>query len=71
LPTIAVALLGGSDNDRTDGETRSDLAAKEVRRAFRCSGLSLDDALDLGQAFEQNAIVWSDETFVPRVILLR
>ncbi|MFN3474420.1 MAG: DUF3293 domain-containing protein [Blastomonas sp.] len=34
-------------------------------------GLTFDAALDLGQSYEQNALIWSDGTFIPRLVLLR
>ncbi|TVS10748.1 MAG: DUF3293 domain-containing protein [Wenzhouxiangella sp.] len=39
--------------------------------SFLVAGLSLAAAQDLGRQFAQNAVVWSGEDAVPRLILLR
>jgi hypothetical protein len=39
--------------------------------SFLVLGLTLEEARSLGEAYEQNAILFADETAIPRLVLLR
>jgi len=45
--------------------------SKWAEPSFLIFGLSLEAAKDLGNKFDQNAIVWAGEDGVPQLILLR
>lgn len=42
-----------------------------VEKSFFVAGLDFDTAKFIGQQYSQNAIVWTDEDAVPRLVLLR
>ena len=42
-----------------------------AEKSFCVLGLNLDTAKFLGQKFNQNAIVWTDSSAIPQLILLR
>jgi flagellar hook-basal body complex protein FliE len=63
LNNIRCEILAGKGSDPS-GEW-------EGEPSFLCLGLSLDNAKKMGIKFGQNAIVWSDHSAVPKLILLR
>lgn len=50
---------------------RDPAGAWEREESLLIHGISREEAIALGNAFAQNAIVWSDGDFVPRLLLLR
>lgn len=79
--------LSEKDNQERNEQLRAELGRRSLKYidgfgqdpagqwagedSFLVLGISLEAAKKLGNQFEQNAIVWVDEDFVPKLILLR